>query len=119
MSIVQQVAPTPQCEGQVKSSNGLAVAGFVLALLGALTSFVPVVNVLGDFLALLGLIFGVAGLIKARSRGAGTGLSMAAISLAVAAFVISAVINIAAVVALNSTVKDAGAGQNMISYRSP
>jgi hypothetical protein len=121
MSNVQQVAPAPQQQygGQVKTSNGLVVAGFLLALLGDLTSFIPVVNVLGDFLAFLGLIFEVIGLTKARSRDAGAGLSIAAIILAVAAFVISAVINVAAVVALSTTVKDVGSGQNMTSYRSP
>jgi hypothetical protein len=121
MSNVQQVAPASQQQygGQVKTSNHLAVAGFVFALLGALTSFVPVVNLLGDFLAFLGLIFGVIGLNKARSRCAGTTLSMAAIILAVAAFVISAMINVAAAVSLDSTVKDGGSGQNMTSYRSP
>jgi hypothetical protein len=120
-SKVRQVASAPQQQsrGQVKTSNGLAVAGFALALLGALTSFIPIVNVLGDFLAFVGLIFGVMGLVKARSRGAGTGVSIAAIILAVAAFVISAVVNVAAVVALDSTVKDDGVAQNITSYRSP
>ena len=112
-------APERQYGGQVRASNGLGVAGFVLALLGALTSFIPIVNVLGNFLALLGLIFGVIGLINARSRGGGTGLSMAAIILAVAAFVISAVINVAAVVVLENTGNEVGGAQNVTSYRSP
>ena len=60
-------------QSQVKTWNAQAAAGFIPALLGALTSFVPIVNVAGDFLAFLGLIFAVIALIKARSRGAGTG----------------------------------------------
>jgi hypothetical protein len=105
-------------QSQVKTWNAQAVAGLVLALLGALTSFVPVVNVAGDFLAFLALILAVIALNKARSRGAGTGLPMAAIILAVAAFVISAVINVALVVALNSTATNVGGGQDVTSYRS-
>ena len=115
MSNDQQVAAVPQQQsgGQVKQSNGLAVAGFVLALLGALTSFIPVVNIFGGFLAFLGLIFGVIGLVKSRSKGAGKGLSIAAIVLAVAAFVISFAVNAATVAVLDTAVKDIGAGDKV------
>ena len=84
MSYGEQVAPAPQQQfgGQIKQSNGLAVAGFVLALLGALTSFIPVVNIFGGFLAFLGLVFSIIGLVKSGSTGAGKGLSIAAIVLA-------------------------------------
>lgn len=105
-------------QSQVKTWNAQAAAGFIPALLGALTSFVPIVNVAGDFLAFLGLIFAVIALIKARSRGAGTGLSMAAIILAVAAFVISAVMNVAVVVALDSAATNVGVGQDVTTYHS-
>jgi hypothetical protein len=117
MSIVQQVAPAPQrYGGQVTLSNGLAVGGFVLAALGALISLVPIVNVLGDFLAFLGLIFGVIGLIKARGRRPGAGLSIATVILAVAAFVISAVVNVAAVAVLYAPVKDMAVAQNVCGH---
>lgn len=115
MSNDQQAAPVPQQQytGPAKRSNGLAIAGFVLALLGALTSFIPLVNIFGGFLAFLGLIFGIIGLIKSRSRGAGKGLSIAAIVLAVVAFVISVLVNIAAAAVLDTAVKDIGAGENV------
>lgn len=79
-----------------QGSSGLAVAGFVLALLGALSSFIPLVNIFGDVLAFLGLILGVAALAASRSRGAGKGLPIAAIAFALAAFVISIMVNLAA-----------------------
>jgi membrane-bound ClpP family serine protease len=110
----EQLAPAPQSVGApavVKGSNGLAVAGFVLALLGALTSFIPIVNIGGDLLAALGLIFGIIGLVKSGSRGAGKGLSIAAIILAVAAFAISVVVNMTTVAALNTAVKSIDTGQ--------
>jgi len=97
--VTDQLTPTPQyvqAPVETKGSNGLAVAGFVLALLGALTSFIPLVNIFGDFLAVLGLIFGIIGLVKSRAKGAGKGLSIAAIILAVVAFAISISVNIAA-----------------------
>jgi Domain of unknown function (DUF4352)/Protein of unknown function (DUF2510) len=110
----QQPTPAPQSGGApavVKGSNGLAVAGFVLALLGALTSFIPIVNLGGDFLAFLGLIFGVVGLVQSGKRGAGKGLSIAAIILAVAAFAISIVVNITTVAAVDTAVKNLDTGQ--------
>jgi len=103
--VTDQLTPTPQyvqVPAETKGSNGLAVAGFVLALLGALSSFIPLVNIFGDFLALLGLILGIVGLVKSRSKGASRGLSIAAIILAVAAFVISIAVNIAAAAVVGS-----------------
>ena len=107
-------ARAPQSVGtpaQVKGSNGLAVAGFVLALLGALSSFIPIVNLGGDFLALLGLIFGIIGFVQSGKRGAGKGLAIAAIILAVAAFLISIVVNMTTVAAVNTAVKNINTGQ--------
>jgi hypothetical protein len=109
-----RLALAPQSVGApavVKGSNGLAVAGFVLALLGALSSFIPIVNIGGDFLAFLGLIFGIIGLVQSSKRGAGKGLSIAAIILAVAAFVISIVVNMTTVAAVNTAVKNINTGQ--------
>jgi hypothetical protein len=97
MSYGQQVFPPPplQYDGQAKRSNGMAVAGFVLALLGALGSFIPFVNIFFAFLAILGLIFGIIGLVNAGRLGAGKGLSIAAIILSVLALVISFVVTFA------------------------
>jgi len=98
-----QVAPVPV---QVKGSNGLAIAGFVLALLGALSSVIPIVDIGGDFLALLGLIFGVIGLVQSGKRDADKGLSIAAIILAVVAFVVSIVVSTSVVATVNKAVKN-------------
>jgi len=109
-----QLTPAPQSVGarvEVKGSNGLAVAGFVLALLGALSSFIPIINIGGDFLAFLGLIFGIIGLVQSGKRGAGKGLSITAIILAVAAFVISIVVNVTTVAAVDTAVKNIDTGQ--------
>jgi hypothetical protein len=98
--------PTVRVPAEGKGSNGLAIAGFVLALLGALSSFIPIVNIGGDVLAVLGLIFGVVGLIQSGSKAAGRGLSVAAISLAMVAFVVSVVVNTRAVTTLDTAIRN-------------
>jgi hypothetical protein len=108
MTAAPQVVPVAV---EIKGSNGLAVAGFVLALLGAMGSFIPIVNIGGDFLAFLGLIFGIIGLVQSGKRRAGKGLSIAAIVLAVAAFLISTLVNTATVTALNTAAKNIDSGQ--------
>ena len=113
-SISDQLTAAPQLAPvavEIRGSNGLAVAGFVLALLGALGSFIPIVNIGGDFLALLGLIFGIIGLVQSGKRRAGKGLSIAAIVLAVAAFLVSTLVNTATVTALDTAVKNINSGQ--------
>ena len=89
--------------------NGLAVAGFVLALLGALSSFIPLVNLFGDVLAFLGLFLGVVALAISRGKGAGRGLAIAAITFALAALLISVMVNIAAGAAVSSLPASTGA----------
>ena len=80
-------------------------------MLGALGSFIPIVNIGGDFLAFLGLIFGIIGLVRSGKRRAGKGLSVAAIALAAAAFLISTLVNTATVTALNTAAKNIDSGQ--------
>ena len=63
--------------------NGLATAGFVLALIGVVLCLVPIVNNAAFVLALLGLVFGIVGLVKARRGAPKKGLAIAAIVLAV------------------------------------
>ena len=109
MSNGQQVVPAPlqvHYGSQIKKSNGMAVAGFVLALLGVLGSFIPFVNLFCAFLALLGLIFGIVGLAKSGSSGPGKGLSIAAIILAVPAIVVSIVITAVAASWMGTKVKE-------------
>lgn len=67
--------------------NGLATAGFVLALVAVVFAFIPIVNVVSIPLGLLGLVFGVVGLVKAKTRRVGKGLSVAALVLSVVSFI--------------------------------
>ena len=65
-----------------KKTSAMAITGLVLAIIGLLLSALPVINNFAFVLALLGLIFGITGLIKTR-KGVqkGKGISITAIIL--------------------------------------
>jgi hypothetical protein len=81
----QYIQPTQQ--NVSTEQNGMAVAGFVLALIGLLLCWVPVINLFGDFLAVLGLVFGGVGM--SRGRNGGKGLAIAAVAMALVALAVS------------------------------
>lgn len=76
--IVQQAAP---------KSNGLGTAGFVLALLGLVFSWVPV---LGWILWVLGLVFSFCGLFKQPRGLAIAGMCISCIALIVLILMVTA-----------------------------
>ncbi|RCW43326.1 hypothetical protein DFQ14_107216 [Halopolyspora algeriensis] len=83
-------APTPPPPGQaVQPRNGLGTTGFVLGLLATLFSLIPIIGVIAWPLAILGLIFGILGILRAR-KGAATnkGLAIAGTVLAAIGLVI-------------------------------
>jgi len=113
MSDAQEAAPTPQPRErhQAKKSNGPALTGFLSALSGVLVAFIPLVYLAMNSplggpntptlifysawgLGVVGLILGVTGMKKVASGGSGKGLAVAAVSLAVAALVLSTVITL-------------------------
>lgn len=74
----QQMPPIPQ------SKSGMAIAGFVLGIIALLTSFLPIINNLSFFLAILGLIFGIVGMVGiSKGKKSGKGLAIAAIVICV------------------------------------
>jgi hypothetical protein len=108
---IPQPASTPQQVGpptpvQAKGSNGLATAGFVLALLGFLGSWIPVLNIVGMILAVVGAILAAVGLAKSKKAGAGKGLAIAGLVLGVLAVIIAVVINVAFVNAVDDAVDE-------------
>jgi len=97
---VVQPAPTPQ-PAPAKASNGLATAGFVLGLLGLLGSFIPVINVGGIVLGVVGAVLAAVGLTKAKKLGAGKGLAISGIILGVLALIIGIFVNVVFANAVN------------------
>ncbi len=85
-----QYAPVP-----TKGSNGLATAGFVLGLLGLLSSWIPLLNIVGIILGVLGVVLAAVGLVKSKKVNAGKGLAIAGIVLGVLAVIIAVVVNAA------------------------
>lgn len=74
----QQMPPIPQ------SKSGMAIAGFVLGIIALLTSFLPIINNFSFFLAILGMIFGIVGMVGiSKGKKSGKGLAIAAIVICV------------------------------------
>lgn len=67
-------------EETAKKGNGLAVAGFVMGILGVLFLFIPLLNVVGWIFAALALIFGLIGCFGNKKN---KGLGIAAVAMAV------------------------------------
>lgn len=87
-------APTPQF-APAKASNGLAIAGFVLGLLGFLGSFIPLINIVGIVMGVVGAVLAAVGLAKAKKSGTGKGLAMSGLILGGLALIIGIAVNVA------------------------
>jgi len=88
-------APPSATTTAPKGSNGLATAGFVLGLLGVLTCWIPILNVVGIILGILGAVLAAVGLAKSKKVGTGKGLAIAGIVLGVLAVLLAILINVA------------------------
>ncbi len=107
-----QPAPAPYPTGpstpeQPKGSNGLATAGFVLALLGLLGCWIPVLNILAMVLAVVGVVLAAVGLAKSKKAGAGKGLAIAGLVMGVLALIFAVLINAVFVSAVDDAVDEA------------
>ncbi len=72
-----------------KSTSGTAIAGLVLGIVAAVSSWVPIVNNLSFLIGLVGLVLAVVGLVGVmRGKRSGKGLAIAALVVNVAAIVI-------------------------------
>lgn len=70
--------PPPATRG-----NAMAITGFVIAVVALVLCFVPIINNFAFFLALVGLVFGIIGLVRTRKGASHKGLAIASIVLAV------------------------------------
>lgn len=93
-------------QAPAKGSNGLAVAGFVLGLLGLLMSWIPLVNILGIILGLIGAVLAAVGLAKSKKANAGKGLAIAGLVLSVLAVIAAIVVNVAFVGAVDEALDE-------------
>ncbi len=75
-------APQPQAHGR---GNAMAITGFVIAVVALVLCFIPIINNFAFFLAVVGLVFGIIGLVRTRKGAPRKGLAIAAIVLSVLA----------------------------------
>ena len=68
-----------------KGSNGLAITGFVLAIVAMVLFWLPIIS---QILWLLGLIFSIIGLKKSKEVDAGKGLAKAGVIISIVGAVI-------------------------------
>ncbi|MEE0026771.1 MAG: hypothetical protein U0J70_04210, partial [Atopobiaceae bacterium] len=67
-----------------KQSSGLAIAGLVLGIIAAVTSFLPIINNVSFFIGIIGGVFALIALIGAvRGKHGSKGLSIAGLVLAI------------------------------------
>lgn len=74
---------------KTERTSGLAIAGFIIAILAILGSWVPILNNVSFFFAVISLILGIIGLVAIRKgKRVGQGLAVATIILSVLTFVV-------------------------------
>lgn len=106
MSESEMPQPGRHTEVPATGSNGLAIAGFVLSLLGVLGSWIPVLNVLCILLAVVGVVLASIGLAKSKKVGAGKGLAVTGIVLGVVAVMIAIAVNVVFVDAVDDALNE-------------
>ncbi|WP_018331135.1 DUF4190 domain-containing protein [Actinomycetospora chiangmaiensis] len=57
--------------------NGLATAGFVVALIGAVLALIPIIGIVSWVLSPVGLVLSIVGIVAASKSGIGRGLAIA------------------------------------------
>lgn len=78
-----------QSSDKTERTSGLAIAGFIIAILAILGSWIPIVNNVSFFFAIISLVFGIIGLVAIKKgKRIGQGLAIATIILSVLTFVV-------------------------------
>ena len=76
-------------QDKTERKSGLAIAGFIIAILAILGSAIPIFNNVSFFFAVVALVLGVIGLISIKKgKRVGQGLAIATIILSVLTFVV-------------------------------
>jgi len=80
------------------SGNGMSIAALVCGIIGIIGAFIPYVNIFCLVLAILGIVFGVKGMKKAKITGAGKGLAVAGLVLGIIGTSFSAILVLCTVI---------------------
>lgn len=96
----------PMSDSESKQGSGLAVAGLVLGIIAAATSFMPIINNLSAILAFIGFLLALIALIGAlRGKHGAKGMSIAGVVLCVVSFAVVLITQNAYSNALDKAVK--------------
>ena len=99
-----------------KQSSGLAIAGLVLGIIAAVTSFLPIINNISFFIGIIGGLFALIALIGAvRGKHAAKGLSVAGLVLAIVSCAIVLVTQSAYKAAIDKVVDEATSGSKPVA----
>ena len=102
-----------------KTSSGLAIAGLVLGIIAAVTSFLPIINNFSAIIAFIGAILAVIALIGAlRGKHTAKSLSIAGVVLCVVSFAIVLITQSMYSAALDSAVDKLKSGSSSVSATS-
>ena len=86
---IQQPGVVVQQPVQSKGTSGMGIASLVLGILAILTSFLPIINNGSFFLALLGIILAIVGIIVTKKgKKSGRGLAIAGLILNILSIII-------------------------------
>lgn len=90
-----QPAHAPQQHKQVdnRRTSGIAITGLIIGIVAVVLSFIPIVNNAAPFIAIVGAVFAIIGIVKCGPKGVKKGrvMSIVATILAVLAIVITLV----------------------------
>ena len=74
---------------QAKATSGMPIAGLVLGILAAVSSWIPIVNNLSFMIGAIGLVFSIVGVVgTVRGTKGGKGLAIAALVVNVLSLVV-------------------------------
>jgi hypothetical protein len=74
---------------KTERNSGLAIAGFVIAILAIIGSWIPILNNVSFFFAIIALVFGIIGFLAIRKgKRVGQGLAIATIIISIIACVV-------------------------------
>lgn len=90
-----------------KATSGMAIAGLVLGILAAVSSWIPIINNFSFILAVIGMVFAIVGVIgTVRGKKAGKGIAIAALVINL----VAAGIVLAMQSAMSAAIDDATSG---------
>lgn len=90
-----------------KATSGMAIAGLVLGILAAVSSWIPIINNFSFIVAVIGLVFAIVGVVgTVRGKKAGKGIAIAALVINL----VAAGIVLATQSAMSAAIDDATSG---------